>query len=52
MNHQPYFKALGPKDHTMTGFWAILRLRVRVFEEYVVHLIARFSVQESCSLAE
>ena len=24
------FKAFGPKDHTIKGFWAILSLRVRV----------------------
>ena len=26
------FKAFGPKDHTIEGFWAILSLRVRVKE--------------------
>ena len=24
-----YFKAFGPKDHTIYGFWAILSLRVK-----------------------
>ena len=25
-----YFKAFGPKDHIIKGFWAILSLRVRL----------------------
>ena len=28
-----YFKAFGPKDHIMLGFWAILSLRVLVMRK-------------------
>ena len=38
-----YFKAFGPKDHTIQGFWAILSLRVGVQGSEFRGLGAEFS---------